>query len=206
MKCGYLLGALLLLGCRGVESGPRWHFERMIVQPRSDAYRASGVFADGRVLQPPPPHTVARDQARTSALLLTGGDSAGPATSIPIPLTPALIELGQHRYNITCSPCHGFLGDAVSPVAFRMILRHPRSLHEAEVRALPPGRVFQVVRSGYGFMPSYAAMLTVEESWAVVAYVRALQLSQHAPLDSLPPVIRAQALQRLGTAPTQGRP
>lgn len=191
-------------GCRGVEAGPHWHFERMIVQPRADAYGASGVLPDGRVMQPPPEYTL--DRGETAAgVFATGVGATGPVSTIPVPLSNAFMQRGRQQYDIACSPCHGIAGDAVSPIAFRMVLRHPRSLHEAEVRGLPPGRIFQVIREGYGFMPSYASMLTLEDSWAVVAYVRALQLSQYAQLDSLPPNIRDLALQRLGAvvAPQQ---
>jgi len=202
----WLAVVLLLVGCRGVDIGPHWHFERMLVQPRGDAYRATTVFPDGRVMQPPPSHTLAHNETLPPSMFATSSDSAGTDGAIPVPLTLELLQLGRRRYDIVCAPCHGLLGDAVTPIAFRMTLRRPRSLHEAEIRAFTPGRLYQVIRAGYGFMPSYASMLTPEESWAVVAYVRALQLSHHASLDSLPPHIRAEAARQLGTTRPAVRP
>jgi len=82
-----------------------------------------------------------------------------------------------------------------------MMLRKPPSLHLARIRALPDGRIFQVATEGYGVMPSYAGDLSVAERWAVVAYVRALQLSQNVPAGSLPPAARAELSRTPGTPP-----
>ncbi len=95
-----------------------------------------------------------------------------------------------------CAACHGLAGDGDSPVARNMALRKPPSLHEPRIRALPAGRLYAVVRDGYGLMPSYAEELSVGERWAVVAYVRALQLSQGARLAELPPELRSEARAR----------
>jgi mono/diheme cytochrome c family protein len=100
---------------------------------------------------------------------------------------------GRNRYETFCAPCHDLDGSARSPVAINMQLRHPPALLDGRIRALPAGRVFQAITQGYGLMPSYAHQLSVDERWGVVAYVRALQLSQRATLAELPPDVRAEA-------------
>jgi mono/diheme cytochrome c family protein len=112
------------------------------------------------------------------------------ASKIPIPLTPELLAVGRKRYDITCGTCHGPLGDGNSIVAKQMSLRPPPSLHLYVNRA--PGYIFQVITHGFGLMASYAAELSIEERWAVVAYVRALQVSQNVPVGALPPEARRQ--------------
>jgi len=112
------------------------------------------------------------------------------ASRIPIPVTPELMALGRKRYDITCGTCHGPAGDGESIVAKQMALRPPPSLHLYSNRA--PGYIFEVATKGFGMMASYAAELTVEERWAVVAYVRALQVSQSVPAAELPPDVRRQ--------------
>lgn len=105
------------------------------------------------------------------------------AKEIPIPVTKDLLLLGKKRFDITCATCHGILGDGVSVVARKMLLKPPPSLHDYRDR--PPGYIFDVITSGYGLMASYAWELPLTERWAVVAYVKALQLSQHAPVGQL---------------------
>ena len=99
--------------------------------------------------------------------------------TIPVPMTHKLLELGRKRYDITCGTCHGPLGDGDSIVARQMALRPPPSLHRYIDR--PAGYIYEVITKGFGMMASYAAELTIEERWAVVAYIRALQLSQNTP-------------------------
>jgi mono/diheme cytochrome c family protein len=111
-------------------------------------------------------------------------------TSVPVPVTRKLLELGRQRYDITCGTCHGTLGDGDSIVARNMALRPPPSLHRYINR--PAGYIFEVATKGFGMMASYAAELTVEERWAVVAYIRALQLSQSTPAAQLPADVRGK--------------
>jgi mono/diheme cytochrome c family protein len=98
-----------------------------------------------------------------------------------VPVTPELLAVGRKRFEINCAVCHGLLGDGDSLVARNMAQRPPPSLHR-RVWA-EDGRYYQVVAQGFGIMPSYAAELTIEERWAVVAYVRALQISQRARIE-----------------------
>ncbi|MBC8133587.1 MAG: cytochrome c [Deltaproteobacteria bacterium] len=171
-------------------------------QPRERAYRPSDFYADGLAMRAPPAGTVPRERRTMNPTLTTGIISYNPqlapngervaryASKIPLPVTPALMALGRKRYDITCGTCHGPLGDGDSIVAKQMSLRPPPSLHLYADRA--PGYIFEVATRGFGLMGSYAAELTVEERWAVVAYIRALQVSQNAPVGSLPADARRQ--------------
>jgi mono/diheme cytochrome c family protein len=106
-------------------------------------------------------------------------------TAFPLKVDRPLIALGKKRFDITCATCHGPVGDGDSIVARQMSLRPPPSLHNYTDR--PPGYIFEVITHGFGMMASYAGELTVRERWAVVAYIRALQLSQATPLAKAPP-------------------
>ena len=169
-------------------------------QPRERAYRVSDFFDDGQVMRAPPAGTVPRERRTMNPTLTTGisgytgqyGENGERivryANRIPVPVTPELLATGRKRYDITCGTCHGPLGDGDSIVAKQMSLRPPPSLHQYVNRA--PGYIFEVATHGFGMMASYAAELTVEERWAVVAYVRALQISQSVPATELPPDVR----------------
>jgi mono/diheme cytochrome c family protein len=199
VRVRHVLRAAALLtfasACKGTDTGVDWQFERMLVQPRYEAYRGSRFFADGRAMQPPPRGTVPRG-ASADPIVVTGRTAAGYAGVVPIALTRALLERGRRNFDITCATCHGVLGDGESPVARRMQLRPPPSLQSDSIRAYSPGLLFRIVREGYGLMPSYASMLSIEDSWATVAYLRALQLSQGARLEALPPALRREAIEK----------
>lgn len=168
-----------------------WDSNRMTNQPRYTDFDAGPGFRNGMVLQSPPAGTVPRELLLGPLPLTLGVDEAGNfAQQLPIAMPAELVELGRNRFDRTCAACHGILGTSDAEVATKMPLRTPPSLHLDSIRAYPPGRLYQVVTFGYGIMPAYALQLTVEERWAVVAYVRALQLSQHAPLASLPPPLQ----------------
>ena len=170
-------------------------------QPKANRYRESKFYADGLSMQAAPAGTVPRERITLNAVVTTGREADGPiqtngeplpvyAKTVPIPVTRKLLELGRKRYNITCGTCHGPLGDGDSIVARQMALRPPPSLHRYNER--PAGYFYEVATRGFGMMASYAADLTVEERWAVVAYIRALQLSQGTPAAELPPAVRTQ--------------
>ena len=172
-------------------------------QPRAGRYKESAFFADGQSMHAPPEGTVPRERITQNAPLTTGRMADGPImpngeplprylTSIPVPVTPALMALGRKRYDITCGTCHGPVGDGVSIVAAQMALHPPPSLVQDKYVAKPAGYLFEVATKGFGMMASYAAELSVEERWAVVAYIRALQLSQNVPVADLPPEARAR--------------
>ncbi len=168
-----------------------WELNRMTQQARYTDFKEGPGFRDGRVLQPPPAGTVPRERRLGPLALTLGVDEHGAFTErIPIQLSPELIEIGRNRYDRTCGACHGILGTSDTEVALKMPLRKPPSLHSELIRGFPVGRIYQVATFGYGLMPSYEFMLTIEERWAIVAYIRALQLSQGAALAELPPELQ----------------
>ncbi|HEY3668823.1 MAG TPA: cytochrome c, partial [Polyangiaceae bacterium] len=146
--------------------------ERMLVQPRGERYGASSAFADGRTMREPVPDTVPREQRFSGQTQVeTGRTDSGYLQSSPLLVTRASLQAGRAAFERVCATCHGVLGDGNSVVAEQMALRKPPSLHEARIGRLPAGKVFQVASLGYGFMPGYAALLSVEERWAVVGYL-----------------------------------
>jgi mono/diheme cytochrome c family protein len=159
-------------------------------QAKYQAYQPSSFFDDGLAMRDPPEGTVPYhgllDPTVESGL---GGDGKPLATS-PVPVDDSLLARGKAKFDVNCAVCHGFLGDGDSQVALNMSLRRPPSLHLYRDR--PDGYIFQVISQGFGLMPSYAHSLSVHDRWAVVAYVRALQLSQHATVDQLPEELRGK--------------
>lgn len=174
------LAALLLAGC------PAW--DPMQRQQKYKAYQASEFHADGLAMRAPPAGTVPHGPPADPAVDTGRGPDGKPVARAPLPVTPKLLQAGRTRYDIHCALCHGLLGDGESQVALNMSLRKPPSLHL--YRDVPDGYLYQVVTEGFGLMPAYSAELSAEERWAVVAYVRALQLSQHADAGALPPAVR----------------
>ncbi len=185
-----LLLTLLLAGCER-------QMRDMYEQPRYDPGEASPLWPDGKAGRPPPPGTVAYaagDLAATSSgrrgeQRPLADEAAERAPALP-PLTPGLLQRGQQRYDIYCLPCHGAVGDGDGPVVRRGFPRPP-SYHQARLRTAPDRHFFDVITHGYGVMVPYADRVTPEDRWAIVAYVRALQLSQHAAFDTLPPRLQA---------------
>jgi mono/diheme cytochrome c family protein len=123
-------------------------------QPRYKPLRASRFFADSRSARPIPAGTVARDELNDLDVMHTGLVNGVFATQFPMPVTKQLVVRGQQRYNIYCTPCHGFLGDGNGMIAKRGF-KWPADLHTDRLRNAPPGYLFQVVSNGYGAMPAY---------------------------------------------------
>lgn len=190
-----LAGLALLAACDNGGATPDW--SRMITQPKLQPFGATELFADGAAMRPVPPGTVARERI-TDVERREGRTTEGRAVdTLPIAVTRPMLERGRERFAIFCAACHGIAGDGDSAVARNMQRRRPPSLHEARIVALTPGALYRVVTLGYGVMPSYATLLAVDDRWAVVAYVRTLELSWRAELDSLSPAARADIAQRL---------
>jgi mono/diheme cytochrome c family protein len=167
--------SLVLAACGGTQGTVDRALQRMYEQPKAQAYEASAAFPNGAVLRAPPAGTVAREDVVDPALG-SGLDSAGTLlTRIPLPVTPALLARGRHRFGIVCAACHGPGGFGGSIVAENWTPPRPPSLRTGVAALLPPGMVYQVVASGFGRMPGYAADLPVPERWAVVAYVLTLR-------------------------------
>jgi mono/diheme cytochrome c family protein len=179
-------GACALLACALLAAcGDTTIVDPMERQPKARAFAPNTFFEDGRAMRQPPPGTVPRERIVQNPALTRGRVGDKDVTEIPIPLTRAALDLGHRKFDIYCATCHGLLGDGRSPVAANMALRLPPNLHDRAGMAV--GHYYQVIANGFGLMPGYAAELNVEERWAVVAYLRALQLSQSAPLALAPP-------------------
>ena len=170
------LAVLILSGC------PR--LDPMQRQAKYKAYQASTETADGLAMRSPPEGTVPYGALLDPAVLTGLGPDGKPLPLSPLKADEGLLARGRARFDVECAVCHGLLGDGESQVALNMSLRRPPSLHQ--YRDLTDGYLYQVITQGFGLMPSYASVLPVEDRWAVVAYVRALQLSQHFPAAELP--------------------
>jgi len=161
-------------------------------QPKYIALRPTTFFNDGRSSRPLIDGTVARGHLNDDAALYTGKGSDGkPLDTFPFPVTKEVIERGQARFNIYCTPCHDRTGNAQGMVV-RRGFRKPPSYHTDRLRQVPHGHIFDVITNGFGAMPDYAAQIAPNDRWAIVAYVRALQLSQNATVNDVPPDARAQ--------------
>jgi mono/diheme cytochrome c family protein len=146
-------------------------------QPRFKPLQKSDFFADGRSARPLPPNTIARGHLADDQPRFTGVVNARFVDTLPVPLTRDLVARGRERFDIFCSPCHGRLGDGNGMVALRGF-RAPPSLLTDRVRRLPVGYIFAVITNGFGGMPDYAEQIAADDRWAIVTYVRALQLSR----------------------------
>jgi mono/diheme cytochrome c family protein len=165
--------------------------QEMANQPKYKPYAPSTFFADGRSARPLVEGTVARGHIELDEPLYTGKIAGQPVDTLPVPVTRALLERGQERYNIYCTPCHDHVGHGQGMVV-RRGFRRPPSFHIDRLREAPIGHFFDVMTNGFGAMPDYAAQVTPRDRWAIAAYIRALQLSQHATLADVPDAVRQQ--------------
>lgn len=175
------VSGVLLAGCR----------QDMHDAPRYDPLEASAFFANGQSARPLVANTVARGQLREDRHLFEGVVDGRPADVFPMPVTDAVMQRGRDRFGVFCTPCHGPTGEGNGTVVQRGF-RPPPSYHEERLRNAPAGYFFDVMTHGFGAMQDYASQLTVEDRWAVAAYIRALQLSQGATLDDVPAGRRAE--------------
>jgi len=158
----------------------------MADQPKNTPLSPSPFFDDGRSERPLVENTVARGSIADEDLFVPKESNA-----FPLPLTPELLNRGHERYRIFCSPCHGMQGDGNGMVSMRG-MKHPPSFHDARLRQVPNGYTFDVITNGFGGMLSYSTQIPPADRWAIIAYVRALQLSRNAPVSELPPDLRAK--------------
>lgn len=198
------LGLIALAGCHN----DMWR------QPKLQPLAESDFFVDKQASRPLVAHTVARnpygkdkiDEVRTDNPIYTGFENrdgkAVLVTAIPekVILTfgkdgdsredhlKAMLHRGQERFNIFCSPCHGRLGDGNGMIAQRgfNLRRKPASYHTDKLRKIPDGHIFDVITNGFGVMFSYASRVEPEDRWAIISYIRALQLSQNATVADVP--------------------
>lgn len=183
-----LTSALCLLpSCKG--HGPT--LQQMAYQPEYKPYRESDFFADGMSARPRIPGTVARGEIANDGFMSTGMIDGVVADGFPFPITDQVMNRGEERFNIYCSPCHSKVGDGNGMIPARGY-RHPPSFHTDTLRTARTGHFFDVMTNGFGAMPPYAAQIEVRDRWAIVAYIRALQLSQNGTIDDLPPAMQAK--------------
>jgi mono/diheme cytochrome c family protein len=165
---------------------PKGSYQAMASQPRYEAFEGSASLPQGASAQPLVAGVVARGYLRDDSLLYTGLDEAGnPSAEFPFEVTRDLLARGQEQYNAICTPCHDYAGTGQG-IAVERGFTPPPSFHSDRLRETPVGHLYAVVSEGLGAMPSYADQLQVHDRWAVVGYVRALQLSQHATLGDVP--------------------
>lgn len=191
-RAGWLLPCLaLLVGCSEQD---------MVTQPKYKTYQESSFFADGMSARPLVAGTVARGQLRTDTAYYQGKSGEALVDTIPIRVfdpkakadTPQdreerrkILGRGRERYDIYCSPCHGRTGDGRGMIVLRG-LSPPPSYHDPRLRDAPAGHFYNVITNGYGAMYPYGSRIPPDDRWAIVAYIRALQLSQDAKLDDVP--------------------
>ncbi len=170
VTCATAMAVMLVLaGCR----------QDMHNQPKFVPQRGTTFFADGRSARPQVENTVGRDQLHEDNYFYTGLQNGKEGDGLPMALTPAVMERGQERYNVYCTPCHSRVGNGNGMIVQRGY-KPAGNFHTDRLRNAPLGHFFAVMTNGYGAMPDYAAQLTPEDRWAVTAYIRALQLSQDA--------------------------
>src|SRR5262249_38736533 len=154
-------------------------------QPKYIPLRQSAFFGDERSARPIVAGTVARGQLREDTLLYTGKVNGADATMFPFPIDAQVMARGHERFDIYCSPCHGRTGQGDGMVV-RRGFRRPPSFHQDRLRNAPVGQIFDVITNGFGAMPDYAAQVPAADRWAIIAYLRALQLSEHATVADVP--------------------
>lgn len=169
---------VLLAGCR----------QDMHDQPKYKPLARSDFYADLRSARPPVEHAIARGQLHEDTYFYSGliGNSATPGDYMPFPVTMEVLQRGRERFNIYCAPCHSRLGDGNGIVPSRGFPKKPPSFHIDRLRKAPLGYIFDVVTHGFGLMPDYSSQISPRDRWTIVAYIRALQLSQNASASEIP--------------------
>lgn len=171
-----LAAVLVLAGCR----------QDMHDQPRFKPLAQSDFFPDLRSERPPVEGTVARGQLHEDTYFYTGTMGKDPGDYMPFPVDEQVLARGRQRFDIYCAPCHSRLGDGKGMIVQRGFTPPP-SYHTDRLRKAPLGYFFQVMTNGFGAMPEYASQIPARDRWCIVAYIRALQLSQDATSADVPP-------------------
>jgi hypothetical protein len=176
-------GLMFVLGCR----------QDMQDEPKFFPQRGTSFYADGRSVRPQVENTVARGQLHENNYFYTGLINGKEGDGLPFPVTPEVLERGQERYNVYCTPCHSRVGNGVGMIVQRGYMK-AGNFSTARLEAAPLGHFFHVISNGYGAMPDYAAQVTPADRWAIVAYIKALQLSQKATQADVPPGAHVEPL------------
>ena len=176
-----LFGAvLLLIGTAGCELR-----QAMYDQEKYEPLEASAFFADGMSFRSQVDGTVAQGQLMLDEHFYQGKIQGQLAETLPMAVDRQLLERGRERFNIFCSPCHDKTGSGNGMIVQRG-LKQPPSYHQERLREVPVGHFFDVMTNGFGVMYSYASRIPVADRWAIVAYIKVLQLSQNLEFDQLP--------------------
>ena len=154
-------------------------------QPKYIPLRPSDFFADGRSARPLPEGTIARGQLRADKVFFSGKNGEDYVDRIPFPVTRAVLDRGQERFNIYCSPCHGRLGNGLGMIVRRGFKRPP-SYHIDRLRQIQIGYFYDIISNGFGAMADYSAQVAPRDRWAIAAYIRVLQYSQMASVNDVP--------------------
>ncbi|MFN7996197.1 MAG: cytochrome c [Bryobacteraceae bacterium] len=168
--------AMLFAGCR----------RDMFDQPKVRPLRDSQFFTDGRSARPVPAGTFEYTDTDSGEAITLGTTNGNFVATIPIPVDDRILRRGRERFDIYCSPCHGRVGDGRGMIARRGFIQ-PANLHNDRVRNAPPGYIYAVIAHGYGSMPEYGDQVPTKDRWAIVAYIRALELSRRATVADVPP-------------------
>jgi len=158
----------------------------MQVQPRQNPLSRSDFYADQRSERPPVEGTVARGELHEDTYFYTGKLGSTPGDYMPFPVTKEVLERGRERYNIYCAPCHSRVGDGNGFIPSRGFARKPPTFHKPRWQKAPLGEIYDVITNGSGIMPDYASQIPPRDRWSIVAYIRALQLSQDASMADVP--------------------
>ena len=181
------------LGCR----------QDMHDQPKFHRQRGTSFFADGRSVRPQVENTVARNQLREDSYFYTGFTGGKEGDGMPFPVTMDVLARGQERYNVYCTPCHSRVGNGAGMIVQRGYAK-AGNFHVERLQKAPLGHFFNVITNGYGAMPDYATQVAPVDRWAIVAYIRALQLSQNATQADVPSGSHVEPLSSI--AERQGLP
>jgi hypothetical protein len=158
--------------------------QKMAEQPSYDPLEKSEFFDNLRASRPLVEGTVARGHLGDDEHLYRGLIDGKPADKFPFAIDKQVLLRGQERYDIFCVPCHDQIGSGQGMIV-RRGLRAPASFHIDRLRETPDGTFFEHITQGFGVMPDYAQQISSEDRWAIVAYIRALQLSQNARVSDL---------------------
>lgn len=158
----------------------------MHVQPRENPLARSDFYSDHRSERPPVEGTVARGELQADSYFYTGKIGNNPGDMMPFPVTKEILARGRERFNIFCAPCHSRLGDGNGFVPSRGFSRKPPSFHDERLMKAPVGYFFDVMTNGFGIMQDYASQIPTQDRWDIIAYIRALQLSQNATMADVP--------------------
>jgi mono/diheme cytochrome c family protein len=189
LALGSAAALLLIAGCR----------QDMQNQPKMIPQRGSSMFADHRSARPQVADTVARGQLDEDQYFYTGLIDGKEQDAMPYPVTLEVLERGQERYNVYCTPCHSRVGNGAGMIVERGY-KPAGNYHDAKHLAQPLSHYFYVMTHGYGAMPDYSAQVTPVDRWAIAAYIRALQLSQDAPAADVPAGVQVENLKSIATS------